>query len=369
MRELDDITDINLKEVVVRCLSHPKDIKRWNALMKELHYLPFKGLHGRNLRHVAEYQNTWLALVGWQGGSFKLGPRDRFIGWSQDQQFSRLHLIAQNARFLVLKRIPNLASRVLSLSLNRLSSDMETVHGYKVFMAETFVDPSRFTGSCYKACGWQSLGYSKGFSRIRQPGTQTTTWKPNHQPKEIFVKPLTADATTQLSSTTMPSQAPEKKQLKESSMMSLYEYFSQTKDPRRDHGKRYSIAFMMTLLAAARLCGHYGVKETILYGELLPQRILKKIGAYYCSTMKKYRVPAISTLHDLMVQLDPGELQKALREFMTPYHKKEEVIRGASKHVSPETREQVPRKTNPITAARIWVNRMDVEGKIITIND
>ena len=336
--------DIDIKQVMVRYLSHPDEIKRWNALMIKHHYLPFNGLHGRSLRHVAEYQDKWLALLGWQGGAFKLSPRDRFIGWSQDQQFSRLHFIAQNARFLVLERIPNLASRVLTLSLKRLSRDMEEVHGHKVFLAETFVDPSRFKGSCYKACGWQSLGYSKGFSRIRQPGTQVTTWKANHQPKEIFIKLLTADATQQLSSVSMAAQnTATKKNMTDTTLLSLYEHFSQTVDPRRAHGRRYSMAFMMTLVGAASLCGYYGVSETILYGKALPQHILKKIGACYCPLQQKYRVPAVSTLHDLMAKLDPRNLHQSLTQFIDGHNSDTDAIAFTDKMI----KEKINLNPNP----------------------
>ena len=68
------------------------------------HYLPFRGLVGRSVRHVAVLGEHWLALVGWHAGAFKLKARDRWIGWLPEQQFRRLHLIANNARFLILRR-------------------------------------------------------------------------------------------------------------------------------------------------------------------------------------------------------------------------------------------------------------------------
>ena len=82
--------------------------------------------------------SIWLALIGWQPGAFKLAARDRWVGWSTEQQFRRLHLIANNARFVILtpRPVPNLASRVLGLSLRRLSRDMQAVHGYPVLLAE-----------------------------------------------------------------------------------------------------------------------------------------------------------------------------------------------------------------------------------------
>ena len=54
--------------------------------------------------------------------------------------------------------VRNLASRVLGLSLRRLSRDMRAAHGHPVLIAETFVDPSRFSGACYRASNWRMLG-------------------------------------------------------------------------------------------------------------------------------------------------------------------------------------------------------------------
>ena len=75
--------------------------------------------------------------------------RDRWIGWSSEQQFRRLHLIANNSRFVILtpEWVPNLASRVLGLSLRRPCADIQAVHGYPALLAETFVDPARFAGT------------------------------------------------------------------------------------------------------------------------------------------------------------------------------------------------------------------------------
>ena len=123
--------------------------RRWDTLLAKHHYLPFRGLFGKSLRHVAVRGEAWLALLGWQAGAFKVGVRDAWIGWSREQQFSRLHLIANNSRFAVLEagRVPNLASRVLGLSLRRLSRDIRAAHGYPVLLAETFVDPLLFLSS------------------------------------------------------------------------------------------------------------------------------------------------------------------------------------------------------------------------------
>ena len=129
----------SLRDVTVRPVRCVAERRRWDTLVSEHHYLPFSGLFGKALRHVAVVGDLWLALIGWQAGAFKVGVRDRWIGWSREQRFARLHLIANNARFTVLppRRVPNLASRVLGLSLRRLSRDMEEIHGYPVYVAES----------------------------------------------------------------------------------------------------------------------------------------------------------------------------------------------------------------------------------------
>ena len=93
-----------LREVTVRPVVGADERIRWDALMGAHHYLPFRGLVGRSVRHVAVLGELWVALVGWHAGAFKLKARDRWIGWLPEQQFRRLHLIANNARFLILRR-------------------------------------------------------------------------------------------------------------------------------------------------------------------------------------------------------------------------------------------------------------------------
>ena len=91
----------SLSEVVVR-LARADERVRWDALMDRHHYLGFKRFAGRGLRYLAEWRGQWLALAGWQTGAFMCAPRDRWIGWRRQEMFPRLHLIANNTRFLVL---------------------------------------------------------------------------------------------------------------------------------------------------------------------------------------------------------------------------------------------------------------------------
>ena len=196
-------SSIDLRAVTVRPTWGAQEHRRWDRLVEEHHYLRFHGVVGRGLRHVAVHGETWLALIGWQPGAFKLAARDRWIGWSAEQQFRRLHLIANNSRFAILtpERVPNLASRVLGLSLRRVSADIQAVHGYPALLAETFVDPARFAGTCYRASNWRSLGMTRGFAR--DPGA-APRWRHHGQPKEVFVFELIDSAAEALSQVEIP---------------------------------------------------------------------------------------------------------------------------------------------------------------------
>jgi hypothetical protein len=135
-----------------------------------------------------------LALIGWSA-AFKCKVRDRWIGWPSFLQYQRLTFIANNSRFLILPyvRIPNLASRVLALNLKRLSSDWQTLYGHPIYLAETFVDPRYFTGTCYKAQGWIFPGCTRGFAKC------ANRYYPHNQPKMVFVRLVVPDGKRKLS--------------------------------------------------------------------------------------------------------------------------------------------------------------------------
>ena len=191
----------------------------------------------------------------------KLTARDRWIGWSREQKLRRLHLVTQNSRFVILPgfHAPNLASRVLGLSLRRLSDDMLAAHGYPVLVAETFVDPARFAGTCYRAANWRSLGMTGGYAR--QPGA-APDWLHHGQPKEILVFELQANAGAALR---QPAEEPawqgpaRTAPLEAHRLRSLCEFLGTVPEYRHARGKRYSLRTVLVLAVAARLAGYRGV--------------------------------------------------------------------------------------------------------------
>ena len=115
--------------------------------------------------------------------------RDDWIGWERGSQFSRLHLVTNNSRFLVLPGgVPNLGSRVLSLCARRLVRDWPLRFGHEVLLMETFVDPARHRGTVYRAANWLCVGHTRGFGRL---GSGYIT---HDRPKLVFLYPLRRDA-------------------------------------------------------------------------------------------------------------------------------------------------------------------------------
>ena len=120
----------------------------WDYLVHHYHYLGQPRLVGEHLRYLAFLKGQVVACLGWASAAFKVQPRDRFIGWDIATRRKNLCFVANNVRFLILPwvHIPHLASKVLALSLRRLSRDWQTLYAHPLYLAETFVDRSRFRG-------------------------------------------------------------------------------------------------------------------------------------------------------------------------------------------------------------------------------
>ena len=385
--------EIDLRAVTVRPTWGAQEHRRWDRLVEAHHHLPFHGVFGKGLRHVATLGSTWLALIGWQPGAFKLAARDRWIGWSAQQQFRRLHLIANNARFVILTphRVANLASRVLGLSLRRLSGDMQAVHGYPVVLAETFVDPARFAGTCYRASNWRSLGLTRGYAR--EPGG-SARWRHHGQPKELFVFELTAHGTEALSQAETPAQwygEPRTEPMAAPRLRSLFECLSEVPECRGARGKRYPLNTVLALAVAARLAGYRGVTAFAQFAALLSQDQLEAVGAFWSPSKQRYTAPSITTFHNILAALAPETLDHAISQW-TGQHRTAHApvamdgkdLRGASAQTEHGRRmmvaavehgtglvlgqKEIDDKTNEIPIVRDLSNGLDLAGRTVTLD-
>ena len=158
----------------------------WNEYIQRYHYLGYSPLPGAQLRYFITAGNQTIALTGFGAAAWQTKLRDQFIGWNQNERKKNLHLITNNARFLILPWIQskNLASRVLSLTTQLLPDDWETKYNIRPVLMESFVQKDRFAGTCYKAANWIKVGETKGRGKLGPAG------KISVPIKDIWVYPL-----------------------------------------------------------------------------------------------------------------------------------------------------------------------------------
>jgi len=303
-------------------LARRDESRRWNALMEQHHYIGFKRFAGRGLRYVFEWQGQWIGMAGWQYGSYKCHPRDRWIGWPKSLQFTRLHLIVSNTRFLILGspgRYPNLASLALTAMTRRLSDDWQDAYGHGVLLAETFVDPARFSGHMYTVAGWTPLGHTKGFARSNGKYTD-----PHGVPKELHILPLRRDARRRLCTADplpdglKPKPTGRGSKLPPARLRSLHKDLQQVPDFRRAQGQRHTIASVAGVIVAARLAGIRSGIGAAQFARELNQKELASLGTWYNRRTTKYEPPSKSVIYRFLDSVDPAEIERTLKRWSVP---------------------------------------------------
>jgi len=176
-----------LGPVEIQPVRRTADEPLFNSLMEQYHYLSYEQPVGEHLKYLALAQGRPIACLAWSSAPRHLGSRDRYIGWSAEARRRNIRFIAYNTRFLIMPwvRVPHLASHILGKVSRTLSDDWERMYSHPVYFAETFIDPGRFRGTCYRAANWQLLGLTTG------RGKDDQTNKPNRPIKEILGLPLT----------------------------------------------------------------------------------------------------------------------------------------------------------------------------------
>lgn len=314
---------LNLSEVLVQPV-RPLEQQRFQKLMQEHHYLGALPKISETLWYVATFADQWVALLSFSAAALKCSARDRWIGWDFRHQYDRLKLLTNNSRFLILPEwhFPNLASRILSLCQKRLPSDWHAVFGHMVLLIETFVDPQRFRGTIYKAANWVYVGHTKGFHRTRQGYSATAD-----SPKMVFVKPLIPDAQALLSRPILEPAyligAP-KIMLSAQQMQSLPDFFADIPDPRRAQGRRHRLSSVLAIAAGATLCGMRGYLAISDWAKSLGQRARQRFGCRYEN--KRYVVPSLSIIRDVLIRVDPVHLDRALQRWNQVYGYQDETL-------------------------------------------
>jgi hypothetical protein len=158
----------------------------FNSLIEQHHYLGYEQPVGEHLKYLVWTQGRPVACLAWSSAPRHLGSRDRYIGWSAEARRRNIRFLAYNTRYLILPwvQVEHLASHILSRMAKRLSQDWEKVYGHPIYFLETFIDPERFRGTCYRAANWVLMGMTTG------RGKDDQTKRPNRSIKEVWGYPL-----------------------------------------------------------------------------------------------------------------------------------------------------------------------------------
>ncbi|MDA8149725.1 MAG: ISAs1 family transposase [Nitrospiraceae bacterium] len=375
----------DLRQITVRPI-HPEEEARWNELMQAHHYLGFRILVGESLKYVALSGSEWVALLGWGAAAFKCGDRDRWIGWAPSEQFRRLRYIANNQRFLILpsRRIPHLASRILGLCLRRLSSDWRRQFNHPILLAETFVDPSRFAGTCYKAAGWTCLGETRGFGRnggvYYAHGQKKTIWVRALHPRAPAVLSAPFDDPLLLE-TSMSAIPLASLQLDgESGLFTLLR--ATMSDPRKARGIRHSYLSVLLIGLAGVLAGKRSYESIARWVQDLSQGQLRRLGCRWSPDKKRFLPPSEPTIRRILSKADPAALDQVLSHYVVAHSSGRAIaidgktIRSSSVGlmaalihkdgtVAAQKRLEGP-KGHEIPAAPQLLEPLDLAGKVVT---
>jgi hypothetical protein len=167
----------------------------FNSLIEHHHYLGYTQPVGEHLKYLVFARGRPIACMAFSSAPRHLGSRDRFIGWDKQARLKNIGLLAYNTRFLILPwvTVPHLASHILGRMARVLSADWQRLYGHPIYFVETFIDPARFRGTCYRAANWIDLGQTTG------RGKDAPTHKPNRPIKQVLGYPLVKDFRQRLS--------------------------------------------------------------------------------------------------------------------------------------------------------------------------
>lgn len=380
-----------LDQVQVR-LIQPCETQRFQHLLQEHHYLGSLKPVGERLHYVAtDAHDQWLALLIFSAPAKHLKHRDRWIHWSEAQRHCRLSLLTNNSRFLLLPdhSVPNLGTKVLRLTLDRLSADWQSRYGHPVLVVETFVDPQRFCGTVYSANGWIELGQTDGWGRCRRE-----YYVKHDKPKRLFVRELCRNARRSLQAEHLKPvlAAVEQKvvprctqRVKE--IRAIHDHFRAVKDFRA-RIESYPLCALLTIILLAMLCGApRGQKDLAKFARGLSQA-QRRVAGIRRNRRGQYPAPSQPTLCRALQRVDARQIQQqalVIQEQLRGPVPADELIvldgkepkhgSGASILTAVSVPSQhylgsavVDTKTNEIPVARELFEQLNLQGRLVSLD-
>ncbi len=383
---------ILLRTVQVQVLDTPDLRECAQQLLAAHHYLGGVQAVGEQVHYaVSDAQGEWIAVLIFAAAAQHLRPREQWIGWTDEQRRRRLALVVNNVRFLLLpeRTVPNLGSVVLSRILARLSDDWQARYGHPVLVVETFVDPERFQGGVYRASGWTELGLTKGHGR------KARDYYENHdRPKRLFARELVKNARRSLQAehlkpalAAVEAKVPVRSTLKAAELQSLSDHFRAVPEYRRRMGW-YPLFALLGLTACAYLAGApRGQKDLAAFARRLSSRQRAALGVRR-NARDEYPAPSQPTFSRMFEHVSEEQIEAALLDHQAqvrgappsdeivvldgkvPKHSRGlnvvTAVTAPSLHLLGT--EVVAEKTNEIPAVRALCERLELDGRLVSID-
>jgi hypothetical protein len=378
--------DVALRRIVVRPIDQA-ELPRWREAMERHHYLGDGEIVGETLRHVAEIEGRWLALLGWGAAALKSRHREAWVGWDEQIKHQRLHLVANNVRFLIVPsaRVPHLASAVLARSVRRLSADWQARYGHPVLLAETFVDVERFAGTCYRAANWVHLGETRGMARkgkgYEAHGRKKALFVYALHPRarEVLAAPFPSPEILRRSS--MPALSVDVNKLPLDGEGGLVEVLREMVDPRKRRGIRHPLENVLAMAVMACLSGMRSYEAIAEWAKDLPQDVLKRMKCW-C-----WKAPSEPTFRRVLQMVDPDEVDRRVSAWLVALAERGAIsldgktLRGSADGEKPAmhllsaithgqgvvvAQLQVGEKSNEIPGAKPLLAELDLKGVTVT---
>ena len=274
-----------------------------------------------------------MALVGWQGGAFKCGPRDRWLGWHKGVQFRRLHLIGNNTRFLILPEgqgVKNLGSCIgpQSTAAERgLGADLGAPVGAGRDLRGSEAVPRDGVPGLELEAGGTDAGV----------GRSNGTWTERHgERKEMLLYPLREDARERL-------RDPEDRRewgcrgvavdYGKGELQSLRRQLEGVEDFRRAQGRKHRMAAVVSICVLARLAGKVGPTETARFAKSLTQEELRVLGTWFDPKANCWVPPSLATIHRVLAHTGPDSLARQVQRWTAPRCREGTAFAGDGKRI------------------------------------
>ena len=371
----------------------PSERSKCMRLLDKFHYLGALQPVGEQLIYVATGPCGGVrAVLVFCAAAKHLRHRDSWIAWSEEQRRRRLALIANNARFLIVPgyHVPNLATHLLKLTLDRLSADWQERYGHPLALVETFVNPEQFQGTLYKAGGWLELGATSGHGRV-----QRDYYVKHQQPKRLFVRPLCPTARRGLQAehlkkawAAVEAKVAPRCTHKVKDIRSLVEHLKTVPDFRA-RIQTYPLWSLLAIIVLAYLCGApRGQKDLAKFARQMNRGQRRALGIRR-NRQGDFPAPSQPTFCRLLQAVDARQVEAAILAFQrqvrgrAPQGELVAIDGKAAKRSGGEmllNAVTVPSlyylgsepvsvdKTNEIPVARALIERLDLQGRLVGLD-